>query len=125
MMRFVFLAAAAAAVLGLSACDKQIDAPLDTGVCWQAIPLQNGQIKFNKLTEHEPGLDTCAAALEAMRLRFAALGGAQEIMGAYQGQYIFLLKEGIFVSQTEKGDRYLAWVRTGDGRLARPGAMPM
>jgi hypothetical protein len=119
------LLCAVVAALALSACDKQIDAPMDTGVCWQAIPLKNGQIKFNKLSEHEPSLDSCAGSLEGMRLRFAAMGGPQEIMGAYQGQYLFLLKEGIFTSQTEKGDRYLAWVRTGDGRLARPGAMPM
>src|ERR1700749_296027 len=116
------LLCAAVAALGLSACQKQIDAPLDVGVCWQAIPLNNGRIKFNKLSEHEPSLDSCAASLEGMRLRFAAMGGPQEIMGAYQGQYLFLLKEGIFTSQTQKGDRYLVWVRSGDGRLTRPGA---
>lgn len=110
--------------LALSACQKQIDAPMDTGVCWHAVPENNGQIKFNKLSDHEPSLDSCAAALEGMRLRFLAMGGQEEIMGAYQGQYLFLLKEGVFTSQTQKGDRYLAWVRTGDGRLARPGAMP-
>jgi hypothetical protein len=123
MIRNILCAVVAAGAL--SACEKQIDAPMDTGVCWQAIPLKNGQIKFNKLSEHEPSLDSCAGSLEGMRLRFEAMGGAQEIMGAYQGQYLFLLKEGIFTSQTEKGDRYLAWVRTGDGRLARPGAMPV
>jgi hypothetical protein len=119
------LLCAAVAAVALSACQKQIDAPMDTGVCWQAIPLNNGQIKFNRLSDHEPSLESCAASLEGMRLRFAAMGGPQEIMGAYQGQYLYLLKEGIFTSQTQKGDRYLALVRTGDGRLARPGVMPM
>ena len=59
-----------------------------------------------------------------MRLRFLRMGGKEEIMGAYQGSYLFLQREGIFRSETLNGNRYVMLVRTGDGRLAMPGAMP-
>ena len=119
------LAALTLAAAGLSACEKQIDAPMDTGVCWHAATLPNGQIKFNKLSEHEPTLESCAASLEAMRIRFQRLGSNQGVItGAYQGQYLFVADDGIFTSQTLKGGRYLFLVRSGDGRLVQASAMP-
>jgi hypothetical protein len=119
-----FFAIAAIAASGLAGCQKEVAAPTNTGVCWQAIPLKNGQVKFNQVSVHEPNLEACAGSLEGMRERFEALGGAEEIMGAYQGNYLFLQNQGIFVSQTLTGARYIALVRTDDGRLARPGVMP-
>ncbi len=60
-----------------------------------------------------------------MRLRFLGLGGGnEEIVGAYQGQYLFLGRQGVFLSQSLNGNRYLLLVPTGDGRLAKPGAIP-
>ena len=37
--------------------------------------------------------------------------------------FIFLEKEGIYVGQTYEGPRFMSLVRTGDGRLAVPGAI--
>ena len=34
-----------AASLALGGCARQVAAPTATGVCWQAIPLKNGDIK--------------------------------------------------------------------------------
>ena len=117
-------AALLAASLVLAGCQKQIEAPVDVGVCWHAVPLKNGGMKFNRLSENVPNIESCAAALEGMRLRFLSIGGqAQEIMGAYQGEFIFLQREGVFIGQTVDGARYLALVRTDDGRLAMPGAV--
>jgi hypothetical protein len=45
------------------------------------------------------------------------------MVGAYQGSFIFIEKEGIYVGQTYDGPRYMSLVRTGDGRLAVPGAI--
>ena len=119
------LAALTLAAAGLTACEKQIDAPRDTGVCWNVVTLPNGEMKFNKLTDHEPTLESCAASLESMRIRFERLGSTQGIVtGAYQGQYLFIANDGVFTSQTLKGGRYLFLVRTGDGRLAKSSAMP-
>ncbi|HEY5107361.1 MAG TPA: hypothetical protein VII73_11420 [Caulobacteraceae bacterium] len=116
---------ASLAVLGLCACQKQIEAPTDRGVCWHMAVAPGGAIKFNKLAENQPDLEHCAAQIEAMRVRFLGLGSGQtEVTGAYQGQFLFLQPEGAFTSQTFDGHHYPFLVRTGDGRLAVPGAMP-
>ncbi len=112
-------------LLALSACSKQIEAPADRGVCWHMVQLKDGKTRFNKVAENTASVEQCAAALEGMRLRFLGLGGqTEEITGAYQGQFLFLGREGVFFSQSLKGNRYLLLVPTGDGRLAKPGAMP-
>jgi hypothetical protein len=113
-------------VLGLAACEKNIEPPFARGVCFHAVPLKNGQIRFNQLSVNQPDIEHCGASLEAMREQFLGLGGGSEnIMGAYQGSYIFLESRGIFVSQSLHGTRYLALVRTGDGNLSTPGAAPL
>ncbi|WP_374570055.1 hypothetical protein [Phenylobacterium sp.] len=115
----------AAAALALSACQKRVEPPGDVGVCYHAVPMTDGTIKYNKVGGPASSLEVCAARLEAMRIKFLMLGGNQrEIMGAYQGNFLFLQREGIFTSPSLQSGRYLALVRTGDGRLAIPGAMP-
>jgi hypothetical protein len=124
MNRIPPLVLAGAAVLALAGCAKQVAAPTEAGICWQAIPLKSGDIKFNKVSEHEPSMETCAASLEGMRLRFLSMGGNnQEVIGAYQGNYLFLEPNGIFMSQTFHGNRYFALGRTADGRLATAAAL--
>ena len=119
------LIAALAAGLGLAGCAKQIDAPTNKGVCWHAVPLKNHQMRFNQLSINQPSIENCAGSLEAMRLRFLGLGGPNdEIMGAYQGNFLFLQHEGVFMSPSLTGNRYLLLVRTGDGRLANEGVIP-
>jgi hypothetical protein len=123
-MKPIVCLAFAAAAFALCACEKEIKAPTDAGVCFQAVFLKDGGVRFNTLSEHEATIESCAASLEGMRLRFETMGGAEEIVGAYQGNYIFLLKEGIFRSDTLKGARYPMLVRIGGGQLAQPGAVP-
>jgi hypothetical protein len=113
------------AVLALTACQKQLQAPIDRGVCWHLVQLPGGKVKFNRLAGGQPDLEHCAAQLEAMRVRFNALGAGQEyVTGAFQGQFLFLQPEGVFTAPSYNGYRYPFMVRTGDGRLAMPGAMP-
>ena len=112
--------------LGLSACSKAIKAPDQAGICWHAVPMSDGTIKFNLLAKNQTSLEVCAAQLESMRLRFRGLGLTQKTMlGAYQGNYLFLQPEGVFTAKTYDGNRYLVLVRTGDGRLAKIGEMPL
>jgi hypothetical protein len=118
---FVVLAAAA---LALVACAKRTRPPGDAGICYHVVPQKDGSLKYNKLVQAKD-LETCAANLEAMRIKFLRLGGnQQEIYGAYQANFLFLQKEGVLTATTLEGPRYVALVRTGDGRLAIPGAMP-
>jgi hypothetical protein len=124
MSRSFAAAAAAIALLALGACEKRITPPGDPGVCYNVTFTKEGGLVYHKLV-NAPNLETCAANLEAMRIKFLRLGGtAQEILGAYQANFIFVQKEGIFSGTTLNGPRYPALVRTGDGRLAIPGAMP-
>jgi hypothetical protein len=123
MQRFALIATLAAAA-ALSACQKRTEPPGDPGVCYHVVPQRDGSMKYNRLV-NAPNLETCAANLEAMRLRFLRMGGsAQEIYGAYQANFLFLQREGVLTSTSLEGPRYVALVRTGDGRLAIPGAMP-
>ena len=113
-----------AAALALSACAKKTEPPGDPGICFHVVPQKDGGLKYNKLVQAK-SLEVCAANLEAMRIKFLTLGGTnQQIYGAYQANFLFLEKEGVFTSTSLEGPRYVALVRTGDGRLAIPGAMP-
>ena len=122
----LIVSAIALMLLPLAACEKQIEAPTDTGFCYQVIFLdKDGKTaKFNVVAQNRPSLESCAAALEGMRIRFLGLGSNQtDIVGAYQGNFLFLNPFGVFTSQTLMGARYPALVRTGDGRLAVPGSV--
>jgi hypothetical protein len=114
----------AIAALSLSACAKRTEPPGDARICYHVVPQKDGSLKYNKLVETD-SLEKCAANLEAMRVRFLSLGGSQqELAGAYQANFLFLESRGIFTSTSLEGPRYVALVRTGDGRLATVGAMP-
>jgi len=124
-MRMFLLVSALLMSVFLAGCDKTLDAPMDRGVCWHLVKDDAGKPKFNRLADHQPDLEHCAAQLEMMRLSFRSLGMVQtDVTGAFQGQYLFLQREGVFTAQTVDGYRYPFMVRTGDGRLAVPGAMP-
>lgn len=115
----VFLAGAA-----VSACSQRTEPPGDPGICYHVVPQKGGKLKYFKLV-NATSLESCAANLEAMRLKFLRMGGTQQdIYGAYQANFLFLQQEGVLTSTSLEGPRYVALVRTGDGRLAIPGAMP-
>jgi hypothetical protein len=86
------------------------------------VQFKGGKVKFNQLAKNIPTLEGCAAQLEAMRIRFAALGSnPDQMIGAYQGQFLFLQPEGIFTAENLDGAHYPFLVRSPDGRLVRPG----
>jgi hypothetical protein len=124
VLRPAMLVAAALGALASAGCsDNGLKAPTDVGVCWHLVRVE-GEYRFNKLASNQPQLEHCAARLEDMRLNFMRLGSAQsEVVGAYQGQFIFLQREGVFTAKSLNSTPYLALVRTGDGRLAIPGAI--
>ena len=123
-MQHTTLLATLAAATALSACSTRTEPPGDPGICYHVVPQKGGKLKYNKLV-NSPNLETCAANLEAMRIKFLRMGGTQqEIYGAFQSNFLFLQKEGVLTSTSLEGPRYVALVRTGDGRLAIPGAMP-
>jgi hypothetical protein len=124
MQRLILTAAVLAAAGAMAGCTRQTEPPGTTGVCYNVVPQKGGKLKYFKLV-NATSLETCAANLEAMRLKFLRMGGTQqEIYGAFQSNFLFLTSQGVLTSTTLEGPRYVALVRTGDGRLAIPGAMP-
>ena len=124
-MRFSIVALSfLVAASGLTACEKQTKAPFEQGVCMHVIEQKDGTLKFNPVAQKVPSIELCAAELEGMRIRFVRLGSPnRELTGAYQGKFIFVQKEGIYLGDTYEGARFMSLVRTGDGRLAVPGAI--
>jgi hypothetical protein len=122
---FGLAAAITAAAVSLAACEKQIEAPTDVGVCYAVAVLPQGKLKFNKVAVGQPRIENCEVELEKVRLNFVRLGDSgREIMGAYQGSYIWVSREGVFVAETLKGHRYPSLFRDDNGRLVIPGAQP-
>ncbi|HEX4095813.1 MAG TPA: hypothetical protein VHX64_03745 [Caulobacteraceae bacterium] len=122
-MRLLSLLALAA--LGVAGCSQGVRPPADTGVCWHMSQFAGGKVRFNRVTQNVPTLEACAAQLEAVRIRFSALGSnPEQTIGAYQGQFLFLQPEGIFTGDTLDGPHYPFLVRSPDGRLVRPGTLP-
>ncbi|MFC0634579.1 hypothetical protein [Brevundimonas balnearis] len=125
-MKAVTVTVAAALSLGAAACAERVEAPRDPGVCWYVVlpEAEGGEPRFNIVARDQPQIEFCAARLEEMRLRFLRLGGSnREIVGAYQGQFIFIDRRGVQFGKDLNGPRFFALARTGDGRLAIPGAI--
>ena len=124
-MKSSVIMAVGAGVLVLAACEKAVEAPFDQGVCYAVEAGAEGEApRFNKVADNQPQIEFCAARLEELRLRFLRMGGSrQEITGSYQGQFIFIDREGVWISQTLDGSRFILLARTGDRRLAIPGAI--
>lgn len=124
MIRSLFLISVAG--LALSACETRTRAPQDRGVCY-AVTLpkaEGGEPQFNVVARDQPQIEHCAARLEEMRQGFLRLGGSnRDLIGAFQGRFIFIDRRGVFFGQSLEGSRFFALARTGDGRLAIPGAI--
>lgn len=123
-MRKTLLIAALGATAALGACTAKVKAPFDPGVCFAVVvPAEGekGEVKFNRLAEDQVRIEDCAARLEEMRLRFLRMGGSQrDVVGAYQGKFIFIDRGGVSFAQSLDGVKFFALARTGDGRLAVP-----
>jgi hypothetical protein len=123
MTRSVTLATALLAV-SLASCTSRVEAPFDAGVCYAVERPEGQDVVFNVVARDQPQIEACAARLEEMRLRFNRMGGARrDVVGAFQGQFIFIDGRGVSFSRTLEGARFFALARTGDGRLAVPGAI--
>ncbi|WP_297799548.1 hypothetical protein [uncultured Brevundimonas sp.] len=117
----------AAALTVLSACAAaKPEAPMDEGVCYHVgeDETQAFGIRYNVVARDQPQIEFCAARLEELRIKFLRMGGSNnDLIGAYQGHFIFIDRQGVKMSKTLDGPRFFALTRTGDGRLAIPGAI--
>ncbi|HEY3800106.1 MAG TPA: hypothetical protein VGL58_17290 [Caulobacteraceae bacterium] len=118
------LAFATFACLALAACHRGPQPPGDTGVCYHMAKLVGDTPTYNVVARGVPDMEHCAADLEGMRIRFLGLGGnVTDIVGAYQGSFLFLGSEGVFTADSFQGPRYPFLVHVGD-QLVPPGSAP-
>lgn len=121
MLKPITVMTTLAAVLALSACDNSPRAPTDKGTCYSVAALRDGKVKFNKVAENQPTLEACIARLEEVRLKFLRMGGSRrDLIGAYQGKFLFIDSSGVAVSDGLKSGRFYAFTRGQDGSLALP-----
>lgn len=123
-MRMLAASAIILAGLGISACSGGVKPPFTKGVCYAMETPEGKDPVFNVVARNQPAIEYCAASLEEMRMRFMGFGGTRrEVIGAYQGRFIFVEPKGVSYGQKLDGVRFFALARTGDGRLAVPGAI--
>lgn len=126
MRALVISGAVVAAAAALVACQPALEVPRETGVCYQVInPNDRETIDFVAVARDQPNIEQCAARLEESRVRFARMGTTPpaELVGVYQGRFLFIDRAGVWAAQKLDGGRYFMLSRTGDGRLAVPGAI--
>jgi len=127
MMKRVSIALIVTSVaLVVSACQSKPEAPLDEGICYHVgkDATQEFGIRYNVVARDQPQIEFCAARLEELRIKFLRMGGSNnELVGAYQGHFVFIDQFGVKIGKSLDGQRFMALARTGDGRLAIPGAI--
>lgn len=122
-MRAIVLSVIAGAGL-LAACSNGPEFEFKPEVCYYVAQPEGQPARLQTLSENVAQIELCAGQLEEMRLRFLRMGGSnQEVTGAYQGRFIFIDREGVKFGKSLTGSRFFAMARTGDGRLAIPGAI--
>ena len=89
------------ALLALAACEKPLKPPLHTGVCWRLVPAMNGRQDFKPMSNSVPNLQACAVQLEGLHLKHKV-----PMIGAYQGQIIYVTDEDVVAAASSKAKPY-------------------
>ena len=123
--RLLALLAASVGALSLGGCAKDYEARSEPGVCWRVVQKKDGSPDYIEVARNQQRIEDCVARLDEVRFRFLAMGATRhDILGAYQGQFLFIDQSGVSYAQTLNGGQYVAMGRLPDGRLAVPGLMP-
>ncbi len=130
-MRPIILAAftlAAAPLLVLGGCEKKVEAPADTGVCYFIGHVKKteapGGLKFNVIARDQPDIEHCAVQLYNLRRSMLGTGTAGEVTeGAYQGSFMQATNGEVRYSQHYEGPYFPFLVKAPDDRLVTPGSV--
>lgn len=111
--------------VAVTGCEQKpkLAAPTGRGLCFYAAKT-NDSYRFDQIASGVADLEHCAAELEKTRMGLNRIGTPPgDVVGAYQGRFLFLTDYGIFTSPKIDGTRFLLMVRYGD-KLVMPGAVP-
>jgi hypothetical protein len=75
----------------------EVAAPRDPGVCWR----RGADGRFMAIYRGSSGIEACAGDLERIHMRTG-----EDLVGAYQGRYIFVDKEAIRSADSLSGVRW-------------------
>ncbi len=75
----------------------EVSAPRDPGVCWR----RGGDGRFTAIYRGSSGIEACAGDLERIHMRTG-----EDLVGAYQGRYIFVDKEAIRSADSLNSERW-------------------
>lgn len=92
----------------LAGCAKEIRPPDTPGVCWLMTGSKDKPM-FAPVAAYNANLYSCASQLEAVRMRRGV-----EVVGAYNGNFIFVTNDAIQTSERFTGNR--AWVFSNQQR---------
>ncbi len=94
--------AMASLVVAVAACGAApVEAPADTGVCWEVTRFKP-KVGFISLSQGDPNLETCAMHLEYTRL----IHRLPSIAGGYQGQFLFIDADTIASAKDLESNHY-------------------
>lgn len=99
-MRVIWIVAGVG-LIGLTACQKPMQAPGNPGVCWRLAEASNGKPDFKPFAYNVETLEDCAARLEG-----AHLVNKAPMVGAYQGRIIYVTDEDVTVAADGRSQRY-------------------
>jgi len=120
----LIIAATGVAVLGLSGCEKEVNAPREEGVCYFiGHPPGAKEPKFTAVARNVPDLEHCAVQIYIVRTDLRKTGTAGEVTeGSYQGSYLFVSNNEVRMSQKYNGPQFPLLVKVGN-KLVQPGAI--
>ena len=98
-MRSAWLGLACA--LALTACERQVTAPTQPGVCWFMLEAADGERHFQPFVTGIENLESCAARLEGSYVRTG-----RPVSGAFQGRFIFVTEADVTAGPRLKGQHY-------------------
>ena len=90
------------AVLLLAACEGEVQAPTNPGVCWRLVQGAGGKADFTPVSTGDRNLETCAAHLEAVAMR----ENKTVLTGAYRGEFVFITPAMVQSALRLHGVRY-------------------
>lgn len=87
--------------LALGACERQVTAPADSGVCWFMLEGADGRPQFKPFVTGIENLESCAARLEGSFVRTG-----RPVTGAFQGRFIFVTEGDVTAGPRLRGQHY-------------------
>ncbi|MBW8880996.1 MAG: hypothetical protein JF615_06080 [Asticcacaulis sp.] len=111
------------AALGLSGCQKTLNAPKADNECYFIGHPANGETTFNAIAHNQPDLEHCAVFIYNARMDMLRTGTAGEVTeGVYNRNFLWATNTEVRMSLKYEGPRFPFLVKAGN-KLVQPGSI--